>query len=74
MKKTIAIWSGILLMMCFVIYVPVMEENYHIKNDPHYLDGKYQLRRNLNDYSYYTPVTIQGDQGTPIKVDTVNKK
>lgn len=43
MNKTVLIWLGVFAIMCFVIYLPIMEENYHINQDPHYLDGKYEL-------------------------------
>lgn len=72
MRKTILIWLGIFSILCFVIYIPVMEENYHIKNDPHYLDGKYQFRNNLNDESYYIPPNPP-ENIVVIKVDTVKK-
>lgn len=43
MKKFV-IWGGIFLFLCFVISIPIMEEKYHIKHDPNYLQGKYELK------------------------------
>lgn len=40
--KTIIILGGILLMMCFVISIPCMEEQWHVKNDSTFVK-KYEL-------------------------------
>lgn len=42
--KQIIILSSVFLFLCFVISIPLMEEQYHIKNDPNYLQGKYEIK------------------------------
>lgn len=51
--KTIIIWGCILLVMCGVIAIPVMEEDWHIKNDSTFRP-KYELVNSFNQDSTTT--------------------
>ena len=44
--KTIIIWGLVLLVMCCVIAIPCMEEDWHIKNDSTFRP-KYELTNNF---------------------------
>lgn len=61
--KTILIWVGVFLLMCFVISLPIMEENHRIKEDPHYLDHAYELKNNF-DTTQVRCETVNTQKGT----------
>jgi len=71
MRRTILIWLGVFALLCFVIYVPIMEENFHIEQDPHYLDDKYQFKNNFNDPNYFKPSAIEPENNIRVEVDSI---
>lgn len=70
--KTILIWAGVLILLGFVISIPLIEEIHHIKEDPHYLDGRYELKNNFNDPHYYLPPVTPAENLRPVPCETVN--